>query len=197
MFLFYLLVGLLAVAAAAIVVLLRRLRDAEEATQRLEAGVGGPATVVRVDTLAEFGGSTARKDEFDPTGTMIYRSSQGGTPAAAKKPEDGAPVVSAIAGRLVCVSGGQKGASFPVVANGMTIGRSPHCDIVLADPRVSSRHAWIGEVDGRTVLRDLKSTNGTFLNAQSRSPIIEVTLRPGDTISFGGHQGDQFRFVTD
>ncbi len=71
------------------------------------------------------------------------------------------------------------------------------CDIVLADDRVSSRHAWIGFVDGRIVLRDLQSTNGAFLNAQTHASVSEVNLRSGDTIFFGGHQGDQFRFIAD
>jgi len=187
MLVLYLLLGLLAVAAAIIVVLWTRLRNVEQVAKQLEAGVGGPATVVRVDTMAEF----------DPAGPMSYRSSQ--TPAGGAPTRNGNDDASvpAIAGHLVCLSGSHKGARFAVVASGMTIGRSPHCDIVLDDPRVSSRHAWIGEVDGRTVLRDLKSTNGTFMNAQIHSPIIEVTLHPGDTMSFGGQKGHQFRFVTD
>jgi pSer/pThr/pTyr-binding forkhead associated (FHA) protein len=67
----------------------------------------------------------------------------------------------------------------------------------IADPRVSYHHAWIGIVDQKAVLRDLGSTNGTFLNAQIDAPVGEVVLSPGDTIFFGGHGRDQFRFVLD
>ena len=64
-------------------------------------------------------------------------------------------------------------------------------------PCVSGRHAWIGLVDGKITLRDLQSTNGTFLNAQLRTPVNEVKLRSGDTIFIGGHLGEQFRFEVD
>jgi hypothetical protein len=193
----YVLLLLLAIAVVAIAVLWTRLRSAERAGSRPDTVMAEPAAGVRVDTLAEFGDPASRAADFDPTGTMIYRSSQSSASPIARKRDDTAPATPSIAGRLVCMSGSHKGTSFAVIAAGMTIGRSPHCDIVLADSRVSSRHAWIGEVDGRTVLRDLKSTNGTFLNAQIRTSITEVSLHPGDTIAFGGHQGDQFRFVTD
>jgi cytochrome P450 / NADPH-cytochrome P450 reductase len=42
------------------------------------------------------------------------------------------------------------------------IGRDPGCDIVIGDPRVSRRHAVLGLEDGRWVLADAGSTNGTF-----------------------------------
>jgi hypothetical protein len=196
MLIYYVLLALLAIAVIAIAVLWTRLRSAEQASSRLEAGVAGPATVVRVDTLAEFGDPASRAGDFDPAGTMIHRSSQASAPTAPKRRVDEPAPIAPVAARLVCMSGTHKGRSFPVIAAGMTVGRSPRCDIVLVDPRVSSRHAWIGLVDGVTVLRDLKSTNGTFMNAQIHSPVSEIALHPGDTISFGGHQGDQFRFVT-
>jgi pSer/pThr/pTyr-binding forkhead associated (FHA) protein len=96
---------------------------------------------------------------------------------------------------IVGLSGSQRGRSYQVVEAGLTIGRSPSCDVVLDDHRVSSRHAWVGIVDGKAVLRDLESTNGTFLNTATQTPIRQVELCGGDTIFFGGHQGDQFRFV--
>ena len=99
--------------------------------------------------------------------------------------------------RLVCVSGSQKDRSFPVTVAGITIGRDPMNDVVISDPRTSYRHAWIGIVEHKVVLRDLGSTNGTFLNAQLDSPVSEAVLSPGDTIFFGGHGRDQFRFVVE
>lgn len=195
MLIFYVLLALLAVAVIAIVILWDRLHRAERAGKEANAGPNGPATVVRVDTLAEFGDAAVRAAaDFDPGGTMIYRSSQASVPAAPKKRDESAPAAP-VAARLMCLSGSHKGSTFPVIAAGMTIGRSPRCDIVLVDPRVSSRHAWIGVVDGQTILRDLKSTNGTFLNAHIHASVSEVPLHSGDTISFGGHQGDQFRYL--
>lgn len=99
--------------------------------------------------------------------------------------------------RLVCVGGSQKEHSFPVTVAGMTVGRDPKNDVVITDPRASYHHAWIGIIDHKVVLRDLGSTNGTFLNAAIDTPISEAVLSPGDTIFFGGHGRDQFRFVVD
>ena len=41
------------------------------------------------------------------------------------------------------------------------IGRDPECAIVIDDPRVSWQHAMLRVEDGRWVLADNGSTNGT------------------------------------
>jgi ABC transport system ATP-binding/permease protein len=46
------------------------------------------------------------------------------------------------------------------------IGRDPASDIVIADPRVSWRHATIERQDGGWLLQDAGSSNGTFLGDQ-------------------------------
>ncbi|MBI4987811.1 MAG: FHA domain-containing protein [Rhodocyclales bacterium] len=139
-------------------------------------------------------GPTALADDSDAT--LIHRRTSSASADIARQKREGAAPATAAA-RLVCLSGSQKDASFPVEAAGITIGRSPSCDVVLTDHRVSSRHAWIGIANGKFVLRDLKSTNGTFINTQTRSSVGEIELRSGDTVFFGSHQGDQFRFLTD
>ncbi len=62
------------------------------------------------------------------------------------------------------------------------IGRSEEGEIVLLDPSVSRTHAVV-EIGARGVLvRDLGSTNGTFLNGRR---IESGTLRDGDELRFG------------
>lgn len=135
----------------------------------------------------------ASNEEFDPEATQVYLR-----PPVDTAPRQRAGATGPLAGaQLVGLSGSHKGTTFPITATGTTIGRNASCDIILSDPRVSSHHAWIGLVSGKAVLRDLQSTNGTFLNAQTHTSVSEAELRPGDTIFFGGHQGDQFRFVAD
>jgi cytochrome P450 / NADPH-cytochrome P450 reductase len=62
-------------------------------------------------------------------------------------------------------------------------GRDPQCDIVMTDARVSWHHAVLGLEDGRWVLADNGSTNGTYI-AGRRVDRIEVDgeclLRLGD-----------------
>lgn len=55
-------------------------------------------------------------------------------------------------------------------------------DIVIADPMVSKRHAAIQCVNGRVLLVDLQSTNGTTLNG---APITQQELKSGDRIGIG------------
>ncbi len=74
---------------------------------------------------------------------------------------------------------------FPLDPNDpeITIGRVG-CDIVLANPQVSRFHAQIDRnADGSMALRDMGSTNGTFVNGQRISQ--PVTLKPGDIIQIG------------
>jgi hypothetical protein len=63
------------------------------------------------------------------------------------------------------------------------IGRGESMDVLIDNVSVSRRHAEIREENGTWLLRDLGSSNGTFLNGQRVT--TEQTLRPGDEISFG------------
>lgn len=134
---------------------------------------------------------------FDPNATRIhFRTSPTRNPSALLNRDEEILSTTGSA-RLVCVAGTQKDHSFPVTVAGITVGRNPQSDIVISDPRASHHHAWVGIIEQKAVLRDLGSTNGTFLNAQIDVPVSEVVLSPGDTIFFGGHGRDQYRFVVD
>lgn len=63
-----------------------------------------------------------------------------------------------------------------------TIGRIESNDIVIPDPSISRHHAQIKLADGKFLLRDLDSTNGTFLDGKR---ITEVPLRDGAQIATG------------
>ena len=69
----------------------------------------------------------------------------------------------------------------------VTIGKSPaHADFVLADPSVSRVHARIykGE-EGGIEIRDLNSTNGTFINGVRLGPNEKARVQRGDEVRFG------------
>ncbi len=66
----------------------------------------------------------------------------------------------------------------------ISIGSAPGNDFVVTHPSVSRRHAVIQRRLGRFTVRDLESTNGTYVNARRiREP---TALAPGDEIKFGG-----------
>jgi ABC-type multidrug transport system ATPase subunit/pSer/pThr/pTyr-binding forkhead associated (FHA) protein len=65
----------------------------------------------------------------------------------------------------------------------ITIGRAPGNDLVLPHPSVSGRHAQVSkQPDGKFQIRDLGSTNGTFLNGVRVSTAV---AGPGDRVTVG------------
>lgn len=65
----------------------------------------------------------------------------------------------------------------------ITLGRSPDCSVVLEDPAVSALHAVVLVEDGRCLVEDMGSRNGTLLDGrpvQGRAPVVE-----GDEIQVG------------
>jgi hypothetical protein len=78
-------------------------------------------------------------------------------------------------------------ARIPLLAlptdDSVTLGRSRECDLVVANPTVSRRHALLRHDNGIWWLRDLGSINGTFLNGWRVMNAVEV--RPGDRLTLG------------
>lgn len=65
----------------------------------------------------------------------------------------------------------------------ITIGRLPECDVPVADPNVSRRHAEVRRLGNGFVVVDLESTNGTRVNGAG---VRERPLADGDEITVGG-----------
>ncbi|RKR88063.1 type III secretion system (T3SS) inner membrane Yop/YscD-like protein [Micromonospora pisi] len=84
---------------------------------------------------------------------------------------------------LTVVNGPMRGASFRLRPGTRRIGREEGVDIVIDDRKVSRRHAMLDLAQGRALLVDTGSTNGTWLNDQRISRPME--LRDGDRIRVG------------
>ena len=96
-------------------------------------------------------------------------------------------------GTITFVSGALSGQKFDVTAEGACIGRdSTSSQIVIADPRISKRHVWVGVRGGRVVIEDQSSRNGTFLNDPKSERITENALSEGDVVILG--ESDVARF---
>ena len=63
-----------------------------------------------------------------------------------------------------------------------TLGRHPNNTHQVLDRIVSKEHCHIDLVDGRFVLRDLGSLNGTFVNGER---VSDRVLQTGDEITLG------------
>ncbi len=65
------------------------------------------------------------------------------------------------------------------------LGRELDNDLVIEDSRVSRHHAQLVYAHNHYAVRDLTSTNGTFVNGR---PIGTAVLNTGDRISLGGYE---------
>jgi len=83
---------------------------------------------------------------------------------------------------LQLVDGIGRGRIYANLETPFTIGREEENAVQLNDERVSRFHAKIQEEDGRIILTDLESTNGTRVNGH---PIPMRILQPGDQIGIG------------
>ncbi len=87
--------------------------------------------------------------------------------------------------RLVVIDGDSRdiGMEWPFDDNSRClIGRSPDCDLVLNDGRISRDHCRVERRDEGFMVTDLQSSNGTMLNGKR---IKTALLMPGDSIRLG------------
>jgi hypothetical protein len=85
-------------------------------------------------------------------------------------------------GSITCVSGKLLGQRWEIPAQGLSIGRAPGSDVVVDDTHVSATHAHIRPKQGRVVVVDDSTTNGTFLNDAHHRVQGEAPLSAGDVV---------------
>ena len=97
---------------------------------------------------------------------------------------------------LVCRSGPLAGTRYQIGEGATRIGRGVENDIVVRGPNtatVSAQHVEIVRDGAGWRVRDLGSTNGTWLNGEK---ITEAELQPGGTVRLGS-DGPEFAFSLD
>jgi hypothetical protein len=106
----------------------------------------------------------------------------------------GAQPAPAAFGTIVFSTGPLANQRFDIRAEGLYIGRDASLSqAVIVDDRVSKRHLWVGPRNGKVMLIDQGSTNGTYINGLSSGRVKEVELKPGDVVIIS--EGDAARFV--
>lgn len=84
--------------------------------------------------------------------------------------------------RLVILSEGMTGRSHELKVDKTTIGRVEDNTFQIAEPSVSSHHCEVLLRGSDVVVRDLASTNGSFIDGEK---ITEAVLKPGQKLRLG------------
>lgn len=86
---------------------------------------------------------------------------------------------------LKVLGGTQDGKLVSVNQEKFVIGRSDECQMRPKSESISRRHCAIVQKEGRILLLDLKSRNGTFVNDKQLDPSKAKVLKNGDKIRVG------------
>lgn len=96
--------------------------------------------------------------------------------------DPGKSILEMTTGVLRKIEGKERGKHYPIVSDVMAIGSDQDCDVVLTDRYVSGRHVSLTRNNQGYLLRDLGSTNGTFIGG---TRVMEAMLLPGDEFEVG------------
>ena len=111
---------------------------------------------------------------------VVIPTSSAGRPAPHRTP---APSTAGAMARPWLEIDGER---YPLISAMTVLGRDESCDVLIEDPGVSRRHCEFRvTTDGPHIvcsLRDLGSTNGTFVNSER---ITSQRLEPGDRVTVG------------
>jgi diguanylate cyclase (GGDEF)-like protein len=92
------------------------------------------------------------------------------------------PVPGQLTPSLLVVSGRQAGRAFPIFNSEFLIGRGRQCDLSMDEESISRHHCKIVTENNETLLIDLGSTNGTYLNGKR---VTSSSLQNGDQFQLG------------
>jgi DNA-binding NtrC family response regulator len=85
-------------------------------------------------------------------------------------------------GTFMVIKGPDRGEQVSLQGKAITFGSAPSCDLVLSDKTVSRRHATALLENNEVMVRDLGSTNGSFIQG---SRFKEITVGFGAEIKLG------------
>src|SRR5437588_1879321 len=158
----------------------------EHARRESYAMLSAPKIVFETDDDLDVGGfgiatrmvqpRAAREEEREHGATMVYKPR---TPVA-QQTEAVSPEELGMEREIVTLT--TNGARHEVTKRRIVIGRSRECDIQLADPNVSRRHAEVRQEGATYWVVDLDSTNGMEVNGRRAR---RAKLEDGDTFTIG------------
>jgi len=84
--------------------------------------------------------------------------------------------------KLLIRTGEKNGEAYPIEDRVLFIGRDASNTIILPDPQISRKHAYICPEGSQYIIEDMGSVNGTLVNNRS---VRRQVLNPGDLITVG------------
>lgn len=98
---------------------------------------------------------------------------------------------------LAGIAGEYQGQRIPLSTKPLVLGKDHRkAGLVLSNPLISRSHCHIFVADGRVYIKDLESSNGTWINDEKRLIPLKVTmLESEDVISLAGAEVFQIRAV--
>ena len=84
--------------------------------------------------------------------------------------------------KLVVLSEGFTGLTCELKADKTTVGRLEDNSFQIPEPSVSSHHCELTRRATDLLVKDLNSTNGTFINGEK---VVEAVLKPGQILRLG------------
>ncbi|MFA9443960.1 FhaA domain-containing protein [Egicoccus sp. AB-alg6-2] len=174
-------------------------RELAEVVVRTSADRGwslrGPVKVrIEVDDDVRFGmyDLAGRVEVVDPSAPSGARLRGGSRAPATRPPSANAPAgldqtqvvppVPRATLHLRLANGPNKGATFPLTGQRLTLGRMTNCSVTLDDTTVSREHAALVRRGETWWVVDLNSTNGTSVNGVQAA---EQPVAVGDRVELG------------
>jgi len=160
---------------------------AEHARRESYVLLSAPSILMNTDAdldVGEFGiatrmvqpepGAEPQEAVAEPGATMVYK------PKAGPPTEAASPAELGVEPEVVTLD--VDGNQHAIDKHSVVIGRSKDCDIRLADPNVSRRHAEVRQEGTAYWVLDLDSTNGTTVNGRRQK---RAKLEDDDRITVG------------
>ncbi|MBI2371836.1 MAG: sigma 54-interacting transcriptional regulator [Deltaproteobacteria bacterium] len=135
---------------------------------RDEIGIGAYRIIYTTDPAALPSGGPAGAPPEEPTRILYYN--------------DEARRVGLERPFLEVVGGPDAGRVLPLTRKEVTVGKGRACELALTDEFVSARHLRITCLEGRYLLQDLDSKNGTFVNG---TRVWTAALELGSEVRLG------------
>lgn len=147
----------------------------------LTVSADGAETLFQPQLLTAEGEPASAPPSIDPSATVSLGSGTALLDTVADSAEQAVPLATVVQAFLIIVGAEPGSERLALSERATTVGRQS-ADIVIPDPAMSSRHFEIEIRGSEYFVRDLGSSNGTFLNGDR---IRAAELVSGDSIGAG------------